>query len=149
MRRDFDYIVIGSGIAGLFFALKVVEADPKSRIAIVTKKQEKDSSTNRAQGGIAAVLANTDSFEAHVQDTLTAGAGLCHRDVVEAVVQTGPIVIEELIRYGVEFTRGPEGFDLGREGGHSANRVVHASDLTGREIERALIAACRSKARCC
>jgi L-aspartate oxidase len=146
MRRDFDYVVIGSGIAGLFFALKVVEADPASRIAIVTKKQEKDSSTNRAQGGIAAVLANTDSFDAHVADTLTAGAGLCHQDVVEAVVEAGPVVIEELIRYGVEFTRGSEGFDLGREGGHSANRVVHASDLTGREIERALIAACRSKA---
>lgn len=145
MRRDFDYIVIGSGIAGLFFALKVVEADPNSRIAIVTKKQEKDSSTNRAQGGIAAVLASTDSFDSHVADTLTAGAGLCHRDIVEAVVEAGPVVIEELIRYGVEFTRGPEGFDLGREGGHSANRVVHASDLTGREIERALIAACRAK----
>lgn len=145
MQREFDYIVVGSGIAGLFFALKVVEAEPDTRVAIITKRQAHDSNTNRAQGGIAAVLAGTDSVELHVEDTVKAGAGLCHRDVVEAVVSAGPAVISELIECGVEFTRGTEGFDLGREGGHSANRVVHASDLTGREIERALIAACKSR----
>ncbi|MBD3403513.1 L-aspartate oxidase [candidate division GN15 bacterium] len=144
MEARYDYLVIGSGIAGLFYALKTVEADSNATVAIITKKQETDSSTNRAQGGIAAVLAGTDSFESHVEDTLRAGAGLCHRKVVEQVVHEGPAVIQELIDYGVEFTRRDGFFDLGREGGHSANRVVHAEDLTGREIERALLAACRS-----
>ena len=144
MEQRCDYLVIGSGIAGLFYALKIVAGDPRARVTVVTKKQETDSSTNRAQGGIAAVLAGTDSFDAHVRDTLTAGCGLCHRDVVEQVVSAGPEVIKELMEYGVRFTRRDGHFDLGREGGHSANRVVHASDLTGREIERALLAACRS-----
>lgn len=146
MEQRCDYLVIGSGIAGLFYALKIIAGDPDARVILVTKKQETDSSTNRAQGGIAAVLAGTDSFAAHVADTLVAGCGLCHRDVVEQVVKAGPAVIQELIEYGVRFTRRDGQFDLGREGGHSANRVVHASDLTGREIERALLSACRSLA---
>ncbi|MCB2230690.1 L-aspartate oxidase [bacterium] len=144
MEQRCDYLVIGSGIAGLFYALKIVGNDSSARVTIVTKKQETDSSTNRAQGGIAAVLAGTDSFESHVKDTLKAGCGLCHRDVVEQVVKAGPGVIRELIELGVRFTQHEGTFDLGREGGHSANRVVHASDLTGREIERALLSACRS-----
>ncbi len=145
MERRYDHVVIGTGIAGLFYALKVSEHDPEARIAILTKKGETDTSTNRAQGGIAAVLAGTDSFEAHIQDTLVAGAGLCRKDTVERIVEKAPSAIEELIAYGVAFTKNEDGFHLGREGGHSAARVVHARDLTGQEIERALLAACRSR----
>jgi len=144
MDRRFDFLVVGSGIAGLFYALKVIEAHPQARIGIVTKKAEDATSTNRAQGGIAAVMAKTDSLEAHVSDTLRVGCGLCRREVVEKVVEAGPSAIEELIRYGVRFTKVHGRFDLGREGGHSHNRVVRAADLTGREIERALLKACRS-----
>ncbi|HUV31604.1 MAG TPA: L-aspartate oxidase [Acidobacteriota bacterium] len=146
MDRRFDFIVIGSGIAGLFYALKVAAQDPKARIAVVTKKGEAVTSTNRAQGGIAAVLARTDSFEAHIRDTLQAGAGLCHQEVVERIVEAGPAAIHDLVAYGVQFTRIDGEFDLGREGGHSKSRVVHALDLTGREIERALLLACRAQA---
>ncbi len=146
MEKRYDFLVIGSGIAGLFYALEVTAKDPKVKVAIVTKKAVEDSSTNRAQGGIAAVLSKTDSIEAHVNDTLKAGAGLCHRDVVEKVVEAGPQVVQELIAYGVKFTQKNGKFDLGREGGHSTNRVIHAADLTGQEIERALLAACRQKA---
>jgi len=144
MERRYDFVVIGSGIAGLFYSLKVVQRNPKARVAILTKKGETDSSTNRAQGGIAAVLAGTDSFESHIEDTLTAGAGLCHRDVVERIVERAPSVINELMELGVRFTRSEDELHLGREGGHSAARVVHAADLTGREVERALLKACRS-----
>jgi L-aspartate oxidase len=144
MERRFDFTIIGSGIAGLFYALEVVSSKPNTRIAIVTKKSAEDSNTNRAQGGIAAVLSNTDSFEAHIADTLRTGSGLCNEEVVRKVVEAGPSVIQELIRYGVEFSTGAGGLDLTREGGHSAKRVVHAGDLTGREIERALLNACRS-----
>jgi len=146
MERRYDFLVIGSGIAGLFFALEVVAKNPTAKLAIVTKKEEKNTSTNRAQGGIAAVLGKADSVEAHVDDTLNAGCGLCHRDVVERVVEAGPSVIKELVAYGVKFTQVRGQLDLGREGGHSANRVLHAADLTGREIERALVAACHHRA---
>ncbi|HVP07140.1 MAG TPA: FAD-binding protein, partial [Candidatus Acidoferrum sp.] len=145
MEQRYDYLVIGSGIAGLFYALEVAAKNPNARIAIITKKGETATSTNRAQGGIAAVLSNTDSFDLHIKDTLRVGCGICHKDVVEQVVEAGPAAIGELMRYGVEFTRVDGHFDLGREGGHSTNRVAHASDLTGREIERALLAACRAQ----
>ncbi len=145
MQINYDFIVIGSGIAGLFYSLKISEMNPGARIAIITKKAEKDTSTNRAQGGIATVLAGTDSFESHINDTLATGQGLCHKEVVEQIVEAGPRVIEELINYGVKFTQSDGRLDLGREGGHSHNRVVHAADFTGREIERALINACRAK----
>jgi L-aspartate oxidase len=144
MERRFDFLIAGSGIAGLFYALKVAEAQPKAQIAIVTKKAEDATSTNRAQGGIAAVMAGTDSLEDHIGDTLKAGCGLCHKPIVEQVVENGPAAIEELTRYGVKFTQIDGQLDLGREGGHSRNRVVHASDLTGREIERALLSACHA-----
>ncbi|MBN1213526.1 MAG: L-aspartate oxidase [candidate division Zixibacteria bacterium] len=144
MDRRYDFLVIGTGIAGLFYALQLVEKDPDVKIAILTKKDESNTNTNRAQGGIAAVFDKNDSFEKHVDDTLKVGCGLCHRDVVEDVVENGPGAIKELMDYGVRFTKVDGEFDLGREGGHSAKRVVHASDLTGREIERALIKACRS-----
>lgn len=141
MDYQFDYLVVGSGIAGLSFALKVAES---GRVAIVTKKDRLETSTNYAQGGIASVLGTDDSFELHIKDTLDAGVGLCHRDVVEKVVRSGPERIRELAKLGVPFNRGggeASPFDLGREGGHSRNRIVHAQDTTGRAVEKVLIAA--------
>lgn len=140
MRIETDFLVLGSGIAGLTYALKVSEF---GSVALVTKKDCAESNTNYAQGGIAAVMSPMDSFEAHIADTLATGDGLCQKDVVELVVESGPRLIEELVSIGVRFTRSNkndgEKFDLGREGGHSVNRVVHAQDLTGREVERALL----------
>ena len=141
-----DFLVIGSGIAGLCFAIK---ASGLGSVAIVTKKEKIESTTNLAQGGIAAVMDRADSFGEHIRDTLTAGAGLCRNDVVDFVVREGPERVSELISWGVEFTKKNEGppvaYDLGREGGHSRRRVLHAADLTGREIERALIEKAGSK----
>ena len=142
-ERHFDFVVVGSGIAGLFYALEVVSLKPDAKVAIVTKKSAAESSTNRAQGGIAAVLSKTDSFELHIKDTLDCGGGLCNEKVVRQVVEHGPRVIDELIGYGVKFSRLDDSLDLTREGGHSVQRVVHAGDLTGKEIDRALLNACR------
>ncbi len=141
MKSQYDFIVIGSGIAGLSYALKVAE---HGTVAVITKKQESESSTNYAQGGIASVMSPDDSFENHLNDTLTVGSGLCKPDVVETIIKAGPGCIQRLMDIGVSFTRKPNDgtLSLGREGGHSYNRVVHAADLTGREIERALINAC-------
>jgi L-aspartate oxidase len=133
-----DFLVLGTGIAGLSFAIK---ASALGTVAMVTKKDKTDSNTNMAQGGIAVVQDETDRFEYHINDTLTCGVGLCNEEVVRFVVTEGPERVRELVRWGVEFTRStadPERFDLGREGGHSMRRVLHAKDLTGREIERAL-----------
>lgn len=134
-----DYLVIGSGLAGLFFTLR---AAPHGRVALVTKKEEAESNTNYAQGGIAAVFGKDDAFELHIQDTLRAGAGLCHEDVVRLAVEEGPKLVEELIALGVGFSRDDqEGIlDLGREGGHSRRRILHAQDRTGQRIEQTLIA---------
>ncbi|MCH8031922.1 MAG: FAD-dependent oxidoreductase, partial [Bacteroidetes bacterium] len=141
MTERFDYLVIGSGVAGLTFALKVAE---HGTVAIVTKKASAESNTNYAQGGIAAVMDPTDDVEAHVQDTLVAGAGLCNEDIVRIVVTEGPQRVRELMELGAQFDRDDSGdLHLGREGGHSANRIVHAADMTGREVERALLAAVR------
>lgn len=137
MKIRTDFLVIGSGIAGLSYALKVAEL---GTVSIVTKKEKAESNTNYAQGGIAAVVSSTDAFEHHINDTMKAGGYLCHRDVVELVVTEGPERIKELIEVGVQFTRTTDGLDLGREGGHSHHRIVHAADLTGKEIERALLA---------
>ena len=137
-----DFLVLGSGIAGLFFALKAAE---HGRVAIVTKKQAAESATNYAQGGIAAVVAADDSVDAHVRDTLEAGAGLCREDVVRFVVERGGATIDALRKAGVEFDRASGGeFAVGREGGHTRRRVLHHRDATGREIERALLARARS-----
>src|SRR2546423_2412960 len=142
--RAFDFLVLGSGIAGLSFALKVA---PHGRVAIVTKKDRAESNTNYAQGGIAAVTSKEDSFEMHVADTLEAGAGLCKEDVVRAIIEEGPARIAELIELGMRFSErevtrsGGRELDLGKEGGHSKRRILHAKDVTGREIERALLAA--------
>ncbi len=136
MTHRFDFLVIGSGIAGLSFALRAVE---HGTVAIVTKKESSESSTNYAQGGIAAVVGKDDSFEIHEADTIDAGGGLCNPDVVRFVVQEGPDRIRELIEMGAEFSTTNGQLDLGREGGHSRNRIVHAKDRTGREIERTLL----------
>lgn len=140
MKIQSDFLVIGSGIAGLAFAL---QAARHGTVAIVTKREVTESATNYAQGGIASVFSQDDTFDAHVEDTLVAGAGICHEDVVRMVVEEGPKVIRNLIEWGVQFTRSGEAFDLTREGGHSQRRILHADDVTGREIERALVAAAR------
>ena len=141
--KQFDYLILGSGIAGLTFALQVA---PRGRVAIVTKKDRAESNTNYAQGGIAAVTSKEDSFELHVRDTLEAGAGLCKEKVVRTIVEEGPARIADLIELGMKFTErdapsedGGKELDLGREGGHSKRRILHAKDITGREIEHALL----------
>ncbi len=139
MEIQCDYLVIGSGIAGLSFALR---AAGSGTVAIVTKKEKMETSTSYAQGGIASVLDPEDSFESHRNDTLESGDGLSHEDIVRLVVQGGPAGIKDLISMGVHFSRragGSERLDLGREGGHSNRRIVHTKDTTGREVERALL----------
>jgi L-aspartate oxidase len=137
MEIKTDFLVLGSGIAGLFYALKVAEY---GTVAIVTKKQKAESNTNYAQGGIASVLGPNDSFDSHIADTMNAGAELCHRHAVEVLVREGPARVKELIEIGVQFTQAGDAFDLSKEGGHSQHRIVHAADLTGKEVERALLA---------
>jgi L-aspartate oxidase len=147
--RRFEFLVLGSGIAGLMFALRVAG---RGSVAVVTKKGAADSATNWAQGGIAAAVGADDTFEAHVRDTLDAGAGLCREDVVRFVVERGPAAIDSLLKAGVDFDRvgdveedgSPGTFSLGREGGHRKRRVLHHRDATGREIERALLARVRA-----
>ncbi len=132
-----DFLVIGSGIAGLSFALKVAD---QGKVLIVTKADEEESNTKYAQGGIAAVMYAPDSFEKHIKDTLVAGDGLCDEKVVRMVISESPERIRELIDWGAEFDRNPDGnFNLGREGGHSEKRILHSKDRTGLEIERALL----------
>ena len=138
MEFKTDFLILGSGIAGLSLAIK---ASTLGSVAIVTKKEKSESNTNYAQGGIAAVTDQTDSFDEHIQDTLICGGGLCKKDVVEFIVKEAPPRIQELIEWGVNFTKSevpPHLYDLGQEGGHHHRRVLHAKDLTGREIERAL-----------
>ena len=145
MRDRFDFLVIGSGVAGLSFALKAAR---HGSVCVVTKKESAESNTNYAQGGIAAVMHDGDDTEDHVEDTLVAGAGLCDEDVVRMVIEEGPDRVRDLIDLGAQFDRDPDGdLHLGREGGHSANRIVHAADMTGREIERALLTAVRRQPR--
>ena len=139
--REFDFVVIGSGIAGLSFALKAAE---KGSVAVVTKRGRADSSTAWAQGGIACVTSEEDTFDLHIRDTLAAGAGLCHEDVVRAIVTEGPARIAELAAMGMHFDRretrnGDSELDLGKEGGHSKRRILHFHDSTGMEIERTLL----------
>ncbi|MDI6767554.1 MAG: L-aspartate oxidase [Bacteroidota bacterium] len=136
MENRSDFLIIGSGIAGLSFAMKAASI---GTVALITKKEKAESNTNYAQGGIAAVVSGTDNFNLHIQDTINTGVGLCHRDAVEMLVMEGPRRLNELIQLGVDFTRTGDKLDLGREGGHSQNRIVHAHDHTGAEIERALL----------
>jgi len=139
VAQQSDFLVIGSGVAGLSFSLRVAES---GTVTVLTKKEKVESNTNYAQGGIAAVFSSDDSFDLHARDTFEAGVGLCHRDAVELIVQEAPEQIRDLERWGVEFTHGrskDSDFDLGREGGHSKNRIVHALDKTGMVMEHALI----------
>jgi len=138
-----DFLVIGSGMGGLSYALKVSDLGD---VVVVTKKEDSESNTNYAQGGMASVVSPNDSFQSHIQDTIKAGDGLCDPQVVKKVVESGPRYVEELVSLGVGFSkkRGKE-YDLGREGGHSKNRVVHAKDFTGREIESALLKAVKNR----
>lgn len=140
--KQFDYLVIGSGAAGLYFTLK---AAPHGSVAIITKKGRDDSNTNHAQGGIAVVMSSDDSLELHVRDTLEAGAGLCKEHVVRTILQDGPARIADLVALGVRFNKrdqpnqpGQGEFHLGLEAGHSRRRILHSDDSTGREIQRAL-----------
>ena len=142
-QLSFDFIVLGSGIAGLTFALKAAQ---QGRVAIITKKHKAESNTNYAQGGIAAVTSQEDSFEMHIKDTCNAGAGLCKEKVVRTIISEGPDRIQELIELGMRFSEreipnsgGEKELDLGKEGGHSKRRILHCKDVTGREIERALL----------
>ncbi len=137
-----DFLVLGSGVAGLSFALRAAR---HGEVTVVTKRAPDDAATAWAQGGVAAVLSPDDSFERHIDDTMRAGAGLCHDVVVELCVREGPDDVRRLMELGAEFTRDENGeLDLGREGGHTARRVVHAGDISGREIERALLAAVKN-----
>jgi len=139
MQYRSDFLVIGSGLAGLSYALKVA---PHGTVNLVTKRGIMDTSTRQAQGGIAAVLSPEDSFDLHVKDTLEAGDGLCHPDIVELVVHQGPERIRELIEMGAHFdlrSMSADSYDLTREGGHSKRRIIHAHDMTGEEVERILV----------
>ncbi len=140
MVREFDFLVLGGGVAGLSFAL---EASKYGTVAVLTKRSRSEGNTVYAQGGIAAVLSPEDSFAKHVDDTMIAGAGLNRRDIVDICVREGPDRLKALVAVGAEFDKRDNGeLDLTREGGHSKRRIVHAGDITGREVQRALLAAC-------
>ncbi|MBQ7651053.1 MAG: L-aspartate oxidase [Victivallales bacterium] len=154
-RLQCDYLIIGSGLAGLKAAL---EAAKHGSVLVVTKSSAEECNTRYAQGGIACVIDGDDTFDAHIADTITAGAGLCHPDVVRDIVRAAPARIRDLEGYGMEFTRRGEvretsnsdqarEFDLGREGGHSARRILHAGDITGRQVSDVLLARCRENPR--
>ncbi len=135
--KEVDFLVIGSGIAGLSFALKVADY---GKVCVLTKADAAEGSTRYAQGGIAAVIYDTDSFEKHIQDTLVAGAGICDEETVRMTITEAPERIKELIRYGIRFDKRPDGlYDLHREGGHSNFRILHHKDNTGAEVERGLL----------
>ena len=136
-----DFLVIGSGIAGLTFALKTVRLCPDKKVLILTKAQADETNTKYAQGGVAAVMnEETDSFEKHIEYTLIAGDGLCNEKVVEIVVKEGVDSIQELIDWGTRFDKESDGdYKLGKEGGHSEFRILHHKDVTGREMERAVL----------
>lgn len=136
--RKVDFLVVGSGIAGLSFALKAATV---GKVLIVTKSNEDESNTKYAQGGVAVVTNQSDSFQKHIDDTLVAGDGLCNPHIVENVIKEGPDRIAELIAYGTLFDKEDSGeYNLAKEGGHSAHRILHYKDITGYEIERALLA---------
>ena len=147
---NFDYLVIGSGLAGLTTALHLAKS---GTVAVITKRDMEEANTKYAQGGVACVLDHSDSFEEHITDTITAGVNLCNEKIVRTIVKNGPAAIKHLIDLGVKFTtRGEMGdlkhkdaFDLGREGGHTKRRILHAGDITGEEIESTLVEACKAE----
>ena len=136
-----DFLVIGSGIAGLTYALKTAMHFPDKKVTVITKTKADETNTKYAQGGIAGVWNEVnDSFEKHIEDTLIAGDGLCNRHTVEIVVKEGPERIREIIDYGTRFDKDETGeYSLGMEGGHSEHRILHHKDIIGKEIERALL----------
>ena len=141
VRPQSEFLVIGSGIAGLFFALKVADQGP---VTVLAKGAIESNATSLAQGGIASVTSESDTFENHIHDTLVAGAGLCREDIVRLCISQAPDRIKDLISYGVEFNRNKDSqFDLTKEGGHSQKRILHSFDQTGLAIQTALIKACR------
>ena len=142
-----DFLVVGSGIAGLTYALKTAEVCPDKTITILTKTSSDETNTKYAQGGVAGVMdMNHDSFEKHIEDTLIAGDGLCNSQVVEIVVKEGVERIKEIIEWGAQFDKDNAGdYALGKEGGHSEFRILHHKDVTGKEMERTLLAAIRNK----
>jgi L-aspartate oxidase len=142
MQITTDFLILGSGIAGLSFALR---AQAHGQVVVVTKREAGEAATAWAQGGVAAVLSPEDSFEKHVEDTMVAGAGLCHQVVVDICAREAPEAVKWLAATGARFSRDDDGqYELGREGGHSERRIVHAGDISGREIERALLDAVRA-----
>src|SRR5690606_200059 len=136
-----NFLIIGSGAAGLTLAVKLAAKFPKKKITVVTKAHQSESNTKYAQGGGAAVVdLKEDSFQKHIEDTMIAGDGLCDKEIVEMVIKDGPKRLKELIEWGANFDTNPDGeLTLGREGGHSEYRVIHHKDTTGNEIERALL----------
>lgn len=137
-----DFLVIGTGIAGLSYAIRVAEY---GTVNIITKKDDSESNTNHAQGGIAAVMNPVDDISSHIQDTATAGGGICAPKSIEFLAEHGPAQIQQLMDWGAQFTKDPSGkLELGREGGHSNNRIVHMRDFTGKEVERALLETAKS-----
>ncbi len=135
-----DFLILGAGVAGLSLAL---QAEKLGTVTVLAKRNRSEANTAYAQGGIASVLSPEDTFEEHIQDTLEAGAGLCVREAVELVVRNGPAAVRGLIELGADFDKRRSGdLDLTREGGHSKRRIIHSGDITGREVERALLAAC-------
>ncbi len=149
-KKAFDYIVVGSGLAGLSFALKAAHY---GEVLLLTKGSIDAGSTGRAQGGIASVISPKDSLKKHVDDTLMAGAGLCRKDRVELLVSEGPEAIKSLIEWGVQFSKDKESvgslesYDLAKEGGHSESRILHSGDITGQEIQRALVESIKKNKR--
>ncbi len=138
-----DFLVIGSGIAGLTYALKVAQEYPDKSVTILTKAQSDETNTKYAQGGIAGVMDfDLDSFTKHIEDTMISGDGLCNKQIVEIVVKEGVQRIDEIIKWGAQFDKEPDGdYKLGKEGGHSENRILHHKDVTGKEMERTLLEA--------
>ena len=138
MQKKVDFLVIGSGIAGLSFALKVAA---KAKVCVICKTKIDETNTSFAQGGIASVTYEPDNFQKHIEDTLICGDGLCDPEIVKMVVEDAPYEINQLVEWGTQFDKGRDGkFDLAREGGHSEHRILHHKDQSGAEIQRALVA---------